>query len=100
MTGPTDQPFFMTLPLPEVREMVAAAVRYLAGEIHFSCLAGPTQDCRFWARVYGLHPGIQCLASDWTLWVDQVWNEYGQYEKAMPESELRRRIAAGLNWRF
>jgi hypothetical protein len=46
--------------------------------------------------VYGLHPAIQQLASDWGLWVDQVWNEWGQHKESLPESELRRRIAADL----
>lgn len=86
----------ISLPLPEVREMVAAAVRYINGDIHFSYLVGPTTDCRYWAKVYGLHPAIQQLASDWSLWVDQVWNEWGQHKESLPESELRRRIATDL----
>ena len=39
------EPPIMTLPLPEVREMVEAAARYVAGEIHFSYLVGPTERC-------------------------------------------------------
>ena len=76
--------------------MAEAAKRYVAGEIHFSYLVGPTADCRYWAKVYGLHPAIQQLASDWSLWVDQVWNEWGQHKESLPESELRRRMAADL----
>lgn len=76
--------------------MVAAAVRYVNGEIHFSYLAGPTSDCRYWAKVYGAHHAIQQLASDWTLWVDQVWNEQGQHTEPLAEYELRRRLATDL----
>lgn len=90
------EPPIRTLPLPEVREMVATALRYINGEIHYSYLVGPTSDCRFWAKVYRLHPAIQQLASDWSLWVDQVWNEWKQHPVSLPESELRRRIAADL----
>jgi hypothetical protein len=86
----------MTLPLPEVREMVEAAKRYIAGEIHFSYLVRPTEQCEWWSRVYGAHPAIRQLARDWQLWVDQVWNEGGQHSVNLPESELRRRIAADL----
>ena len=86
----------MTLPLPEVREMVEAAARYVGGEIHFSYLVGPTERCVWWSRVYGAHPAIQKLARDWQLWVDQVWNEWGQHPVKLPESELRRRIASDL----
>src|SRR5205814_10732598 len=84
----------ISLPIPEVREMVATAKRYIEGEIHFSYLAGPTMECKYWAKVYGLRPAIQELASDWCLWVDQCWNEFGQHKESLPESELRRRIAA------
>ena len=86
----------MTLPLPEVREMVEAAKRYVAGEIHYSDLAGPTERCVWWSRVYGVHPAIPQLARDWQLWVDQVWNEWGQHPVKLPESELRRRVASDL----
>jgi hypothetical protein len=79
--------------------MFAAAVRYVNGEIHFSYLVGPTSNCVFWAKVYGLHPAIQHLASDWSLWADQVWNEWGQHAESLPETELRRRIAADLGIR-
>ena len=86
----------MVLPLPEVREMVEAGKRYIAGQVHFSHLVGPTERCEWWARVYGVHPAIWQLARDWQLWVDQVWNEGGQHPVRLSESELRRRIAADL----
>jgi len=88
----------MTLPIPEVREMVEAATRYLAGEIHFSDLVGPTERCEWWSRVYGAHPAIRRLAKDWQTWVDQVWNEWHQHRDSLPEPELRRRIAMDLGW--
>ncbi|HZN66341.1 MAG TPA: hypothetical protein VFB66_13715 [Tepidisphaeraceae bacterium] len=86
----------ISLPLPEFRELVATARRYIDGEIHFSHLAAPAMECRYWARVYGLHPAIQQFASDWCHRVDQAWNEWGQHEQSLPEPELRRRIAADL----
>ena len=90
----------MTLPLPEVREMVEAARRYVAGEVHFSYLVGPTERCDLWAKVYGVHPAIRRLAADWKTWVDQTWNEWGQHPVALPVTELRRRIAADLGVRL
>jgi hypothetical protein len=86
----------MTLPLPELRAMVAAANRYLRGEIHFSALVGPTEQCEIWARVYGVHPAIRELAAEWQMLVDQTWNEWGQHPVKLPEAELRRRIAGDL----
>jgi hypothetical protein len=90
------EPNIVNLSLPEVREMVEAAKRYVVGEIHYSFLIGPTERCEWWARVYGVHPAIRQLAKDWQLWVDQAWNEWGQYPLQLPESELRRRIAEDL----
>ena len=84
----------MTAPLPEFRELVCVAERYIAGECHFSELVGPTQECEFWAKVHGVHPAIMQLVRNWVLWADQVWNEYRQYPKSLPEVEFRRRLAA------
>ncbi|MEZ4390991.1 MAG: hypothetical protein R3A48_07845 [Polyangiales bacterium] len=86
----------MTFPLPEAREMVAAARRYVIGEVHFSELVGPTERCEFWARVYGVHPALHALAAEWQRLLDQTWNERGQHPVALPERELRRRIASHL----
>ncbi|MFT3765664.1 MAG: hypothetical protein QM820_09130 [Minicystis sp.] len=88
----------MTSPLPEVREMVAAAKRYVAGEIHFSYLVDPIERCDFWARVYGVHPAIRQLAAEWKVLVDRTWNEWGQHPVKLSEAELRRRIAADLGF--
>ena len=84
------------LALDEVREMVAAARRYVNGEIHFSRLAAPTLNCRFWARVFNLHPAIQDLARRWTAWVDQRWNEWGQHPVSLTDKELRTLLANDL----
>jgi len=86
----------MMLSLPEVREMVAAAKRFVSGEIHFSYLVGPTERCEFWAKVYGVHPAIHQLAAEWKMLVDQTWNEWGQHPVKLSEAELRRRIATDL----
>lgn len=90
------QEFPMTVELPEVRTMVAAAKQYVAGEIHFSQLVGPIERCEFWARVHGVHPAIRQLAAEWKTLVDQTWNEWGQHPVRLSEAELRRRIAADL----
>src|SRR5262249_5500976 len=82
--------------VPELREMVGVARESVGGRIHFSYLAPSAGLCAYWSKVYGLHPAIQRLASDWSLWVDQTWNEYGQHKPGLTESELRRRIAADL----
>ncbi len=82
--------------VPEYREMVAVARRYLRGEVHFTALAGPTERAVFWGRVVGVHPAMHALAETWQRAVDAVWNEHGQHPVAMREDELRRRIADDL----
>jgi hypothetical protein len=76
--------------LPEFREMVSAGREYV------SYLVGPATHCAFWAKVHRVHPAIKRLADDWSLWLDQRWNEHGRYKESMSEVELRRRIAADL----
>lgn len=83
-------------PVPEVRAMVEVANRFVAGEVHFSYMVGPTEQCLWWAKVHGSHPAILALAAEWQLLADRVWNEYGQHGRALPVEEFRRRVAADL----
>ena len=85
-------------PIPEVREMVAVAQRFVAGEVHFSHVLGPAELCAFWAKVHGAHPAIQALAAEWGLLADRVWNEWGQHGRGvhLPVEEFRRRVAEDL----
>lgn len=86
------------VPVPEVREIVVIARRFVAGEVHFSFVLGPAELCAFWAKVHGLHPAIRALAAEWGLLADRVWNEWGQYGPGqhLPIEEFRHRVAADL----
>jgi hypothetical protein len=83
-------------PVPEVRDMVEVAKRFVAGEVHFSHMVAPTQACLLWAKVHGTDPAIQELAAKWHLLADRVWNEFGQHGLALPVEEFRRVVAADL----
>ena len=84
------------VPVPEIRAMVEAGQRFVAGEIHFSAMIGPAETCVWWARVHGVHPAIQTLAAHWLELADQVWNEHGQHPRRLPVEEFRRRVAEDL----
>jgi hypothetical protein len=84
------------IPVPEVRIMVEAAKKFVAGESHFSSLVGPTEQCLWWARVHGALPAIVTLAKEWQELADRVWNECGQHRTSLPVEEFRRRVAADL----
>lgn len=83
-------------PVPEVRDMVEVAKRFVAGEVHFSHMVAPTEACLLWAKVHGADPAIRALAAKWQLLADRVWNEYGQHGEALPVEEFRRVVAADL----
>src|SRR5262245_25010554 len=83
-------------PVPEVRDMVEVAKRFVAGEVHFSHMVAPTEACLLWARMHGADPAVLALAAEWQLLADRVWNEYGQHGQALPVEEFRRRVAADL----
>ncbi len=57
----------MVVAVPEVREMVAAARRFVDGEIHFSALVGPIELCEWWSRMNGEHSQSTILQSDGRL---------------------------------
>ena len=85
-------------PVPEIRAMVEVAKQFVAGEIHFSYMVGPAEQCLWWAKVHGAHPTILALAAEWQLLADRVWNEWGQHGPGvhLPVEEFRRRVAADL----
>lgn len=85
-------------PVPEVRSMVEAATRFVRGEIHFSYMVEPIEQCLWWAKVHGVHPTILALATEWQLLADRVWNEYGQHGPGvhLPVEEFRRSVAEDL----
>ncbi len=82
----------MVVAVPEVREMVAAARRFVDGEIHFSALVGPIALCEWWSRMNGEHSAVHDLAKRWELLVDRTWNEYGQHPNPLTVEELRQEL--------
>jgi hypothetical protein len=84
------------IPVPEVREMVAVARRFVAGEVHFSAMVGPAESCHWYAKVHNSHPAIRQLAADWQHGADLVWNEWGQHQAPISVEEYRRRVAGDL----
>ena len=84
------------VPVPEVRELVATAKQFVAGEVHFSHVVAPAERCAWWAKVHDVHPAILELAAEWGLLADRVWNEYGQHGPALPVEEFRRQVAWDL----
>ena len=85
-----------TSPIPEVREMVAAAKQFVAGDIHFSALVGPITVCEWWSRVHDAESRIHQLAVEWQQLVDRTWNEYGQHDDPLTVDQLRDRIGNDL----
>ena len=82
----------MVATVPEVREMVAAARRFVAGDIHFSELVEPITLCEWWSRVCGVHCQVHALAKRWSLLVDRTWNEYGQHADPLTVEQLREEL--------
>ena len=76
-------------PFPELTKMIATAKRFLAGELHFSYLAGDAAQLQFAAKAYSAHPSIRRMADEWALMTDRCWNEYGQHRDTITVTELR-----------
>ena len=76
-------------PFPEIAELIEVAKRFVAGEVHFSKLASLAGDLEFKTRAYSAHPSINKWAKEWALMADRCWNEYGQHDDPITETELR-----------
>lgn len=86
----------MVATIPEIREMVAAAQRFVAEEIHFSALVRPIEICEWWSRVNGIDSQIPTLAKRWLLLVDRTWNEFGQHSNPLTVEQLRHELRRDL----
>ncbi|WP_240359882.1 NYN domain-containing protein [Pyxidicoccus trucidator] len=73
------------LPFPEVRDLVAAARRYLAGECYSVQVWHAAFACLRWVDGYNLHPAIRALIYDW-----------GRLSESASESVLRERLREDL----
>lgn len=83
-------------PVPECREMVAAARAFVDGDIHFSAMVEPIRSCQIWARVHNADASILRLANEWETLVDRTWNEFGIRTAPLTVDELRAKIASDL----
>ena len=81
-------------PVPECRDMVAAARAFVDGDIHFSAMVEPIRSCQIWACVHNADATILRLANDWSTLVDRAWNEFGLRSDPLTVEELRARISA------
>ncbi len=88
----------MTLtPLPEVRNMIVVAQRYILGEASIIDLYGAACECARWAGRLDYHPEIISLALKWGRMANDTWNEWGLNKNPMSESELREELRRDLN---
>lgn len=77
--------------------MIAAARKFVDGDIDFPEFRGPVLECQnYIKRVKTIDPSLQQLATEWAGYIERTWNEWGISPEPMSVKELRDRISADL----
>ena len=79
----------MTVVIPEVKEIVNCARRFLAGETNIHELHGWAQQCRTAAKLHSNESPIYDLANEWVTMSYRYWNELGDVEDPISEKEFK-----------
>lgn len=74
--------------IPEVREMIDCAKRFLADETNIHELHGHAQKCKSAAQLLAKNTPIIELASEWAFMSNRYWNEWGTAETPLTKEEL------------
>jgi hypothetical protein len=73
----------------EVRELLDAAQRYLAGACSIQELNGRVGALADASKLWGGHPAFLELAAEWSGMVDRRWNERGHVATPLSEEQFR-----------
>lgn len=76
--------------IPEFRELIEIAQKYLKGEIHFSFVCTKTGDFLFYAKQLS-DPRIREIAEEWNYKALQVWDELGSLKESERITEAQYR---------
>jgi len=79
----------MTFAIPEVKDMIECAKRFLADETNIHELHGHIQQCKTAAHLFSENTAIYELASEWATMSYRFWNEWGDVEAPLSEKEFK-----------
>ena len=84
--------------VPEFRELIGIAQKYLKGDVHFSHICTKTADVLFFAKQLN-NPRIREIAEEWHRKSLQVWDEWGSLKEneRITEEEYKEWIRVELS---
>ena len=84
--------------IPELRELIEVAQKYLKGDVHFSHVSAKTADVMFYAKQLD-NSRIRKLAEAWHRKSLQVWDEWGSLEESerITEDEYKEWVRSELS---
>ena len=68
--------------IPEFRELIEVAQKYLNDEVHFSFVCTKKGDFLFYSKQLS-DPRIREIAKEWHNKSIQVWDEWGQFKRVL-----------------
>jgi hypothetical protein len=80
----------MASKIPEVKEMLVAGSRYLAGSCSIQELNGYASQLATVVRFSEAHPKIKETADEWTAMIYRRWNEWNDVKESLSEEEFRK----------
>ncbi|RGP55107.1 hypothetical protein ASB58_08480 [Pseudomonas abyssi] len=79
----------MTPQIPEVKEMLEAGRRYLAGSCSIQELNGYASQLATVVRFFEAHPKIKETADEWATMIYRRWNEWNDVKEPLSAEDFR-----------
>ncbi len=87
----------MVSQIPEVKEMVECAKKFLDDETNIHELHGHAQQCKTAAKLFANSDVITELASEWVVMSNRYWNEWGTEENPLTQEEFKAWLREQIN---
>lgn len=79
----------MTVTITELRQLLEAAQRYLAGACSIQELNGRVGALADGVKLWNGHSALSQVADEWSVMVDRRWNEWGHVANPVSEEQFR-----------
>jgi hypothetical protein len=84
--------------IPEVKEMVACARRFLDDSTNIHELHSHAQQCKTAAKLLANNTAIVELASEWVTMSNRYWNEWGTEDSPLTKEEFKIWLREQVNY--
>ena len=88
----------MTQEIPEVKDMIDCAKRFMADETNIHELHGHAQQLKTAAHLFGGNSAISDLAEEWIKMSYRYWNEWGDVKDPLTKEDFKKWLTEQIDY--